>query len=472
MTAHTPSCIIARFTHSGCECVKWTQSRDARTITGYSFLEEPHESFSPQTVQRLRSILAEFKYDKDKDTLLVVLPHSRVTSQYLRLPSLRPDEISSMVNLQAVKLFPAGQSLVTGTRIIDKEARGSSMVNAVLAQDETVKSILNTLTDAGAVVENVYLDIYGYEALISQPSGNKGLLFLINIENDFCQAAVLKDTKVCVSRGFFVSRSVAGWQEKLVAQVIETQSQYLKQEGSSPIKTVCLAVPDPAQRQEYLAFFREHLPQEVAALSLENASSISCRINMPGFPERIMGLLGFMLRLPDPSLSLLPMHVQKRRAESRVARHGVRVILTAVLAALLFSAAGARLISQKKAYLARLEKEMSALKKESASVESMALKMKVVREISKEKGNVLDFLTAVHQVAPGGMMLEELSYDAAAAEQYSVYGYSTERDSVFAFATKLGEYAVFASQAEVKYADRVDSPDGELIKFKIAFARK
>lgn len=385
---------------------------------------------------------------------------------------MSPDEIASMISLQAVKLFPAGEALVTGSRIIERDARGSSLVNVVLAQDEIVKGLLNTMTEAGASIEDVFLDVYGFEGYLTQHIATKEVLFLIHIEDGFCQAAVLKGGRICVSRGFSVMRQSAGWQEKLITQLIETQSIYVKQDNGASIKSVCLAVPDQRERQEYLAFFRDHLPQKIDLLTLPGVNAVNVRTAIAGYPDSIMGLVGFILRRPESSLSLIPMNVRKKRAETRVARHGARIIVTAILAALLFSAAGVRFISQKKAYLSRLEKELAEVRRQSASIEKRADKIAAVRESSREKGNVLDFLTAVHQVAPGGMIIEELQYDMGAAEHYSVFGYSNDRDSVFAFATKLGEFAIFSSPAEVKYADRVDSPEGEIIKFKIVFARK
>jgi Tfp pilus assembly protein PilN len=472
MTAQTRPRFVARFTHASFECIRWTQTRQTRTITGYRSLQEPLESFSPQTASRLNYILNDLQYDKTKDAITLVIPHQRVTVQYVRLPSSHPDEISSMVGLQAVKLFPAGESLITASRIVQSESRGSALVNAVLVQSEVVTSYVNLLSEAGASVDDVFLDVYGFESFLPKPLDIKEVSLLINIENDFCQAAMMKGGSICVSRGFFVDRTSAQWQEKLLAQVLETESMYFKIEGAAALRRVIMAVPDPAERSEYRGFFREQLPQEVHDVSLDGVQSVSCQTDIPGFPDRLTGSLGFILRQPDASMSLMPLPVRQRRRQALGIRRSVRVLVCAMLAVILFAAAGIRYLSRKAAFLQSIKQEISALQQDVGRVEHMADQLQAVRDLSDEKKVMLDFVTAVHQVAPSGLMVEEIQYDDQGAEPFSLSGYSYEREAVFSFATQLSEFEMFGTQAQVKYADRVDTPDRELIKYKIAFMRE
>ena len=458
------SFIIFQFKDNVLEALKWRGRSNAEKEIE-AFLSEEYQSLQEKDViaGKIRTILRRIKYAKEK--IILIISHQRVSSRYLKLPSRDRKEIEAIIHLQAAKTLPyPEQEIICGYQVVDTDKEGYSFVNLVLLHRDTVRQCLDILRDAGLKVEHVFLSTYGLAGLFSRlrPEELQEVL-VVNLDFPNLETAVLNKGKIYFSRFTSLNKEEADCQEKLFKQIMDTQGLYLRQGSLGPIKKVFLigAREDTGDFQAALAK-KMLVPVEVLSPP-EGVSGITTKAGVENFPARAWGLSGFVYRLPEESLDLLPPELKEAKLKVTAARQQLKLIVIAAFSAVLLALSLFRQIDNKKAYLGYLDKELAAVRPRADKLEVKSQRLNVYGNKNTERAEVLDFLSAIHKVIPAGIVLAGVKYDSQREEKFSLWGYSEKMELVVSYASALQGLDTFAGQeVKVKYATNKTAGENEV----------
>ena len=237
--------LLIRFSESSCEVVRWkTGARTRRLVERCLRLPFPAERNPRSVSDALRRAIG--GQDEGEGALseqvIAVIPHQRVSSRYLRIPSQDTGEIGRIINLQYRKSLPySADEFISAWRVVEKDSAGYASVNLILIQKQTVELYLSIIRECGREPDEVYLDVYGYEELlVLHEEARSQEALLIAVDDGGCEVAVVNKGRVALSRSFGIATDDPRWQEKFVSQVMDTQSLYVRQENTGAIKGVYL----------------------------------------------------------------------------------------------------------------------------------------------------------------------------------------------------------------------------------------
>lgn len=465
--------LLFYFTGKNCHIVRWSRKQGVSHIEEYAVCEYP-QAHNPQSASAdIEGCLKRFAAGRTRaqETVVLVIPHHRVSSRYLRIPSCRPAEIADIVRLHIKKVLPyANEEIVVGWRVVETDHEGFSYVNIAFVQPDAIAEYLRILGGLGLEPAKVFLDVYGYEPVLKKQIGpDSQEIMIIALGDESCELAIIAQGAVCLSRSFALTLNEEGWQDSFIRQLMDTQALYVRQESSHPIKRL-IFISQAAHAQKYRELVHDRIPLLIEPSQPLDDLAVTTARDIPGFPDSIMPVIGFILKMPDDSLNLVSREVRRRQNELFQARQSARLVIASVLFAFLAAAVLFRYTANKSAYAKWLDDQLKALQNQSRMVQMMASRLEVLRRINEAKTQPLDFFVALHQAVPAGLTVEELQYNVNNPnERFSLEGRSDQRELVFSYASRLNEFQLFAARAQVKYADSQDTPDGEVIKFRIIF---
>lgn len=465
------SFIIFQFKEKVCEVLKWKVCSGSRKqIDGLWSFTYDHLEEKNVIAEKIKAILEKLKYSHER--VILVISHKRVSSRFIKLPSLDKKEIEEMIYLQAAKDLPyTPEELVVGYQIIERDKEGFSSINVVFALRDIINGLLGIFKDEHVEIEAAFLSTYGIAGLFNTLMPKElGEVFVVGVESDSLEITVLNKGKVFLSRCVNISKQEPAWREEVFKQIMDTQSLYLRQGSFGPLKKVFL-MGDLPTIDDCKVILDEKMLIPVETLKVPDSLF---GITAPEAVKHIpVSLLGFLLRRPEESLNLLPKDLKEIRDSLKEDRLRYRLFFIGIATVFIMVFAFSRYIENKKAYLKVLDKELQKIQIQSRELEIMVKELEIFKNKRKVGFEILDYFAAIHKVIPPGMLITSVAYDSKEKEALLLRGYSEKLDAVFNYASSLRELDVFKTgEIKVKQASNKVAKEREVVNFEIVFLRK
>ncbi len=466
------SFIIFQFKEKVCEVLKYKVCRDSRKqIDG--FWSVTYDNIEEKNVieEKIKEVFKKANYSNER--VILVISHKRVSSRFIKLPSLDKKEIEEMVYLQAAKDLPyTPEELVVGYQIVERDKEGFSSINMVFARRDIISGLLDIFKEEHVEIEAVFLSTYGIAGLFNTLMPKElGEVIVVSVEPDGLEIIVLNRGKIFLSRFVNISKQEPAWREEMFKQIMDTQSLYLRQGSFGPLRKVFL-MGDSQTIDDCKVIL-----DEKSLIPVETLKPTDSLFGITAPQEAVkqipVSLLGFILRSPAESLNLLPEDLKEIRYSLKQERLRYRLFLLGIATVFILVFAFSRYTENKKTYMRYLDKELQKMQSQSGELEIMDKELEIFKNKRRVGFEILDYFVAIHKVIPPAMLITAVTYDSEEKEAFLLRGYSEKLDTVFTYASSLRELDVFkAGEIKVKQASNKVTKEGEVVNFEIVFLRK
>ncbi|MGD9015482.1 MAG: PilN domain-containing protein [Candidatus Omnitrophota bacterium] len=412
----------------------------------------------------IRSVFEKNKVIPSKGMLC--LSRNALTVGMLHIPSNDPQEIASMVEVNAVRQVPYPKSeIVLGWRVVSVDSSGFSDVLLAICQRILVRRHITILESAGLSVEEVYISSEGtVNWLLSKDksvSASPKVEFALDIDERHSDLIVISEGNLTMSR--------------LIAHGVE----FLKGAGSDNIR-----------------YFINEFKQTLGMLSeslLEKKSNnlflLGARKRFPGLEESLAKEFKYEVKKIDPPpedlvsedisfcglLGVARGGLAKRiifdipeikiKKEWHRKRHQLILLgglITYILVVILVTA-GYNIYKRQELFT-QLQSRYEVVSQEAGNLSELVDKIKLIQNIKSPRGSLLHYLYTISNVLPAGCQI--VNFDYQRDRQIVVRGQTAAISTVFDFVSFLEKSKAFTS-VQTRYTRKVSGEKFQGSEFEI-----
>jgi hypothetical protein len=401
--------------------------------------------------------------------VILALARSQATCRLVKLPSASEAEIEKIVSLQAPKYLPyAPSELISAFQLINTDRLGYSNINLVIVQKEVVARQLAILQSCGAQNIQVGLSSYGLAGLFTHLGLREArAAVLVDIDDNQVELAVFYQSKMLFSRSFRLNPK-----EPIAAQLSDeinrTSAAYLKESQAAEVEQAIFL----SSRSDALAGVAE---------SVSNQSGLACKtVNYclrPACSKSFMdsagtlrfslaGLMGLGLEELPETLNLMPAAEKEGLRRQNLRKRQIKSFLLGLAVVFVWALGLAKNMDNKKAYLAKLDAEISKLAQEAKPFEELEKRAQLLEVRLKKSPSALGLMRELYRAIPQEAALSNFTYEED--KLVSLRGSSPVLAAVFKLVQALEGSPVFNGfTVKVKYATKKPSASGETVDFQI-----
>ena len=422
-----------------------------------------------ESAKALQKLLAD-KKPNDLGRLILSIPRNLATIHYVKLPSVKPDEIREMSRLQAAKQIPyAPEEIVLGHQIIQSSDEGYSDVVLIIVHQGIIAKYLGLLKKHKLEPEEITLDSQGiacWFALQKTPSSETPAV-IVDLDSDYTRLDVLYRGTFIYSRAFTLdTSSPAGYKQRLSDEINRSLLAYEKEHiGQNPGKMFFTGASESLAHidQEFLADFSSYEPQKYPqerSLNLKpNPKVKTSSLSFNSFAS----LLGITLSPAQPVFNLLPEDIRKKRSQTTSKAELYKTIILSCLIGLALLAGAFLNISLRQGGIDRLNQELRSLSAGSGRMEGLLKKINVIRG-QLQQTHCLEILAETADCA--GSEINLVSFNYKLNKPLTLKGQAKSLADVFAFVNNLEASAAF-KDARLQYSSLRKAQTREIVDFEI-----
>ena len=390
--------------------------------------------------------------------ILCVIPSGMVTTKNIEVPSTNPEEIKSIVNLQAARHTPfSREEIQIGYVTLGVYKNNFTKVLLVIANRTTLKNQLAIFEKAGLKVRKVLFApegiarLYGGALNLEAQLTPVGIIDLGKHSTDFI--VVLKDVPI-TSRNIPIGLSQLAEgpavQEKLLDELAKTIESY-KSEDIDQVPEKYFLSSDDHQTKGLQAILEKRLKWTVEINPYVNhikASQTTLEQLATQFVDvSFLDVIATAPKGSNPQVNLIPEELQLQKS---VEDQGHEVFKAAALVLTIFilvaTGLGAKYLFSN-SYLTKLVSRYEGSQKEVAMLKNRSLKTNIVQNFLNTRMVSLDVINEFYRNIPNEIYLTGITMDENG--NVSVQGISDIASLVFNLGSSLKESKAFKS-VEIK----------------------
>ena len=411
----------------------------------------------------------------ENPTVVSVIPSHLSITKNIEIPSLDPEEINGIINLQASRHTPYSREDIIVSYIKIGIYKGSyTRLLLVVVNRDKIRRQFDILERAGLRVVKV---LFGPEMTsrvffgISRLESQGPLKGIIHIDEAFTDLIIaLRGIPVFIRNIPIGTRHLVSEQGdykiKFVEEVRKSLEVYQAEEVEENPNTFAFtgAVEDMRDLGAALEDAL-HIPTEIITYSeclpvSYSASESILADKKLSFLNNIASLLAYQ----KAEIDLTPEEVKSRKSfEERtrdIIKTGVLVIaIFFLITGILFSK-----ISFKNAYLEKLTSKYQPIIQEVKILEGSFKRVTMVKNYLSGGDYSLEILTELYNFVPGDLCLNDIKFDRSG--NFSVKGISKSIPTVFAFVYSMKESKCFRN-VETKRTTKREKKGEEVVDFEI-----
>ena len=385
----------------------------------------------------------------DKQAVITYLPRNLVTVRLLELPSVNPQEISSIINLQIGKQTPySKEEIVSSFKAVGSERQDYTRVMLVIVRRNLIDERLDALSKAAISVRDVTLSsegVYSWFNAVHLPRlaiDNSQAVILIDIDSNYSDFIVIHKGNLRFSKNILIGANHLQERESYLPKFMNEllHSRDVFHEENKMVKASKLFLSGAARDIKGLDIVLSQilgLPCQI----LDAVSDLQAQAN-PDFLNddnlkfiSISPILGILLKYQGLEFDLLPneKRIQKLTENKRknLTVMGIMICaITMVLSLLVLIH-----IYNKNNYLARLKQEIIAIKGDSDEIVKMRLSVSLAQDLLNARGDSLTLLSQINKIIPKEVYLTSLEIERR--KQAVLRGRAQAMSDVFKFITML-----------------------------------
>lgn len=395
--------------------------------------------------------LAELK-TKCRNAVLV-LPAKYAITKNIEVPSLDPQEIESIVRLQAVRHTPyAREEVIIGHLNLEVLLERYTRSLLVIVSNDNVRNRTDILEVAGLEVQAVRfssevcakaLDILYPGSIENTPAG---ILFVNQESADF-----MIEQK---SLPYFIRNIPIGFKQlkedfavnskQLLEELKKTIEAYQKEEQGVPLKSFLVQGPKAAPVEPLLQSLQEEFKIPAKALSwgsgapmAPSALAQALAAETVNYAEVVSAVAAENLA----SIDLIPEEVKVRRSFKS---KGQEIFTAGIFVLAIFALIIGIFLTKiyfRDTYLKEIHRNFEIKQKEADELVKISEKARLVKDFKAKKGIALKVLDQSQAVLPQQMYLSEISLTSEG--KLGMKGTSELMSTVFSFVTLLDNHPLF-----------------------------
>ena len=410
----------------------------------------------------LRSLAASARVPRAE--AIGVIPREQVLTRIVKFPSMKPEELKSMVALYAKGQlpYPKEQAVVDFHLLAQRD--GSSIVAIVACQREVVDRTLAVLREAQLSPIALTVSSWGvlgwYRCtLVLEPSREPALV--INVDDSRTDLVVVSEGRLLTSRS--VGQGRGDWTgsadavELLATEAERTHAAVKKELPGLEVRSVVITgLGDLAAWRDALSA-RLGLPAEAVEPPPENHQP-AC----PGSGVVIGGLAAAevpeLLNLGTPELRARVRHRRQFRELAAV---------SAMLAGVLILGAGLSTVqrSRETRRAAQIDRVLTGVEPQAKRLREKIRVAELADGVLKHRRQLAAVLSGLLRVTPPTVILEGLSFDRGRSE-LELRGSADSTQAILDYAKALAELEKVAS-VELKRSTRRSGASGDRADFEL-----
>ncbi|PIU42461.1 MAG: hypothetical protein COS99_00120 [Candidatus Omnitrophica bacterium CG07_land_8_20_14_0_80_42_15] len=416
--------------------------------------------------------------DINTQSVITYIPRHLVTARILEFPSLDPQEISDIVNLQVAKQTPySKEEIVSAHKIIGSEREGYAKVILAIARRNLINERIEVLEKAGLKVEKVLLSSEGVYSWFKMAYANElklesQAIGIMDVDSNYSDFIVIRKGALVFTRNILIGANQlliepAKWQDTFIEELKRSIELYQNEEKGT--KVIKIFLSGASANIKYLDraintkldIFTEitdplknlHAANELSVLREEKFKFIS-----------FSPLIGIAMGREELKLDLTPaeLRIQKQMENKRKQLTLTGVLFTSIimLASLLLLIN----IYNKNTYLAQLKKRIAEVGGEAGDIEKMRTRIDLVKGRLDAKGASLNMLSKICELTP--KEIHFTSIDIEERKQVILKGRALAMSDVFKFVTSLENSSYFENVKATHTTTKKDK-DAEYTEFDI-----
>jgi Tfp pilus assembly PilM family ATPase len=369
------------------------------------------------------------------------LPRQMVNVRMLELPSIDPDEIRDMIDLQVGKQTPySKKEIVFDCKVMSSERTGYTRAMLVIVQRTVLRERFNILEEAGIDVARMSVST---ECLFnwyshSMPQGQNGsATVLLDIDSFYSDLVVISEGRLVFTRSILVGANqllseYGKWKDKFVREV--EHSLEICQSESRDVEVGKMFVTGAGLNMRDLVGLlgeRLQIPAETRdCLASVKKMSRTPSLKDPNYqPVSLTPLVGMAMAPEALELNLIPDTVKLRRDVVRKARSmttfGI-MIMTLMVTASMYANVKVRLTSNR---LAELKADLETLGPEGDMVERMRQIVSGIKARNEAKFSPYNIFCEIHANTPDTTKFDSVDIDID-SRKVTLSGWAETRQSI------------------------------------------
>jgi len=406
----------------------------------------------------IHSALAGVKYKTAN--ILYILPPSLTITKNIEIPSVNPEEIKSIVSLQAGRHTPySREEIEVGYIHLGTLKENYTKVLLVIANRSTLKKKLKILEGAGLKVDKVLFAPEGIANFYShalQLKKNDSSVGIIDIGRTTTEFIVLDNGKVIASRNIPIGRAQfaadgTNARDKLTDELSKTIESYRHDDiGSIPLNYIFTTEDEYVQ--DLLPYIKDKLNWDFKVDSyldhVKAHQGVLKRLATDEYRDSsFLDVMALASIAESEQINLFPEDV---KLQESVEQQGREVFKASVLGFIILMLIASILVLRfyfRDSFLNKLVKEYQSNRQAVTELEDLSIRTRIIQNYLNSRMVSLDLINEIYKNLPNEIYLTSIFMDEEGS--ISLQGISDIASIVFNLGTSLKESKFFKS-VEIK----------------------
>ena len=451
--------------HESITMVRVTMSRSGPVVEKALVRAIPEPRGEAEIARALAELVAQEKIRGHE--LSIAVPRNEITTRIVTLPSSDEGELHQMVQLEVEELVPySADELEVDEAMLRQLHDGSSTVLVAIAHRDVVEKPIAVLAEAGIRPARIDVSCFAlYNAFMSSArSAFEQAVALLDVSDLGTDIVVVSDGgRLAFTRGVAHLRAPSATADEVAAELRNSLDAYSRETGGATVERVLLS--GSLERLTELA----RTLTEVVGVSVEEAHYVTETTEVEGAGARYAIQTGLALSVVQKSaldINLIPRRIQKKKEHEEKRKVQLVTLTLAVLVLLVGYLVVNSKLADKRNYVRFLADQIETTEQPARLVKERKLRVDAIRSQLSRKNSALEVLAEIHELAPQGLVLEEITF--IRDKDIEISGMCYDRRLAFEYAGRLRNSGVEAlAKAEVGDTRNETVENTPVIRFDI-----
>ncbi len=424
----------------------------------------------------LRSAFEEF--DLKKPQIIGVVPSQLITTKNIEIPSIDPQEIKSIIDLQAGRHTPySREEILVGYIPIGVFQKNYTKVLLIIVNRNHIKKQLDLFERVGIKINQFLFAPEGiarFYAKILNIKEEDIPVGIINISNQITDFIIEYNKTVATYRSIPLGMSHlikegAPTREKLVAELLSSLESY-QNDDINRLPETYLLTSDDAKIKELQPILQEKLKANIKITPfldhLKANQDVLLKLVSEYNDDSFLETISNGLLVDQIQVDLMPEEVKMQRAIEEKGRQliksGIYIFVFLILSCCLFFFK----LYFRSLMLDQLTEEYKKKHKAIVILDRVAQKTRIIKDYLNSRMVGLDVMSSIYQMIPDEMYLENVMLDDNGT--ITLQGIADSTSIVFNFVTALQE-STFFKAVETKSTTTKKDRGKDVTAFEISF---
>lgn len=416
----------------------------SRDVKGLSELDLP---------KVIRSAVSGFNLKAS--TVITIVPSNSVTTKNIEIPSTNPEEIKSIVSLQAGRHTPfSREEIQIGYVNLGVFKPGFSKVLLVIANKETLKKQMDAFEKAGMKIKKTVFAPESianfYARVINLPDSSK-VAGIIDVGNSSTDLIIALNGKALFTRNIAIGKSQLsmegpGAKDRLIDEIKKTVDAY-QSEDIAQVPTQYVLTTDDVNTKEIQELLKSKFGWEtrIAAYldGVKMSPDVSKKLSMEFSNSSFLDVISSAFRAGSLQVNLVPEEFELQETIEEQGKEVFRLFALGFICLVLFACMLYIKIYFRDSALKSLKEKYKETHNQVVDLENKNIKAMVMEKFLASRMMSLDVINELYRNIPREIYLTSISMSENGT--VTVQGISDVTSLVYDLVVTLKESALFKS---------------------------